>query len=67
VTYPDPACFGAGARRLSAVAARVLGWWPGEFWEATPAEFAAALTPDAELRVMPLSRAEMARMMENEP
>jgi hypothetical protein len=59
--------FGAGARRLSYVAARVLGWRPDEFWNATPAELAAALAPDTQPATRPLSRAEMQRMMEQEP
>lgn len=35
--------FGTGASRLSGAAAMLLGWRPGEFWDATPAELAAAL------------------------
>ncbi|KQM20252.1 phage tail assembly chaperone [Novosphingobium sp. Leaf2] len=35
--------FAAVALALCAVAARVLGWRPDEFWAATPAELAAAL------------------------
>lgn len=35
--------FGEGARRLSGAAAQLLGWRPGDFWLATPAELAAAL------------------------
>lgn len=62
-----PDGFGSGARRLSYVAARVLGWRPDEFWNATPAELAAALAPDAGPAARPLSRAEMQRMMEQEP
>ena len=58
--------FGEGARRLSAVAARVLGWRPGEFWAATPAELAAILAPEPEAAARPLSRAEMHQMMERE-
>jgi hypothetical protein len=54
--------FGAAALRLSGVAARLLGWRPGEFWGATPAEFAAALAPpDA---APPLSRDDITRLME---
>ena len=58
--------FGAGARRLSALAARLLGWRPAEFWAATPAELAAILAPDPQPSAQPLSRAEMNRMMESE-
>ena len=35
--------FGAAAVTLAGVAARLLGWRPDEFWNATPADFAAAL------------------------
>ena len=35
--------FGAAALELYAIAARVLGWRPSEFWRATPAELAGAL------------------------
>ena len=45
------ATFGEAAVRLCGAAAALLGWRPGEFWEATPAELAAALgqvTPDAD-------------------
>jgi uncharacterized phage protein (TIGR02216 family) len=39
---------GEVAARLSGAAALLLGWRPGEFWEATPAELAAALQPHGE-------------------
>ena len=35
--------FGVAAARLAGAAAMLLGWRPGEFWEATPAELACAL------------------------
>lgn len=38
--------FGAGAARLAGAAAMLLGWRPKEFWDATPAELAAALQLD---------------------
>ncbi len=38
--------FGRQAARLSSAAAKLLGWRPKEFWEATPAELAAALRHD---------------------
>ena len=37
--------FGGRALHLSGAVALLLGWRPGEFWEATPAELAAALGP----------------------
>lgn len=38
--------FGQIASRLFGAATLLLGWRPNEFWEATPAELAAALLPD---------------------
>ena len=35
--------FGDAAARLCGAASAVLGWRPGEFWNATPAELALAL------------------------
>ena len=35
--------FGESADLLSAIAARLLGWRPTEFWAATPAELVSAL------------------------
>ena len=37
--------FGTSAVRFCGAAALLLGWRPSEFWEATPAELAAALEP----------------------
>ena len=40
--------FGEAAVRLCHSAGALLGWRPGEFWEATPAELASALwAPEA--------------------
>ena len=36
--------FGCAAARLCAAASTLLGWRPDEFWSATPAELATALT-----------------------
>ena len=36
------------AARLAGLAGAVLGWRPGEFWDATPAELAALLKADTE-------------------
>ncbi len=57
--------FGTGAARLSGHAAQLLGWRPAEFWQATPAEFAAALAPPAALAA-PLSRTDLNRLMEQD-
>jgi len=35
--------FAEGAARLAGQAGALLGWRPGEFWEATPEELAAVL------------------------
>jgi hypothetical protein len=35
--------FGANAARLCGAACVLLGWRPGEFWDATPVELALAL------------------------
>jgi len=59
--------FGEGARRLAGLAGALLGWRPGEFWAATPAELAAvfeAMVPRSE---MPPERDDVARMMEMFP
>lgn len=43
--------FADAAARLAGLAGAVLGWRPGEFWDATPAELAvvfAALNPAEE-------------------
>jgi len=57
--------FGPAALRLSGIAARVLGWRPGDFWNATPAELAAALAPP-EVRAAPLDRDDLLRLMEHD-
>ncbi len=38
-----PTDFAGVAKMLSGIAARLLGWRPHEFWQATPDELAAAL------------------------
>lgn len=35
--------FGDAAARLCAIAGQLLGWRPGEFWNATPAELVLAM------------------------
>jgi len=57
--------FAAVATRLAALAARVLGWRPDEFWAATPAELALSLAaPEAGER--PPSRAEIQSLIERD-
>lgn len=59
------ASFAGSARRLAGLVARALGWRPGEFWTATPAELAAILVRDDEAAT-PLSRAELTLLLERE-
>lgn len=58
--------FGDAALRLCGVAARTLGWRPGHFWGATPAELAAALAPAAAESRPALTRAELQTLLEQE-
>jgi hypothetical protein len=61
------ACFSDAAVRWCALAARLLGWRPAEFWSATPAELAMALAaPDDPAAALPPSRDTIARMMEHD-
>jgi uncharacterized phage protein (TIGR02216 family) len=57
--------FAAGAGRLAGRVPRLLGWQPGEFWQATPAELAAILG-DGRTAPAPLSRTELTDLMERE-
>lgn len=57
--------FAAAALPLCAVAARALGWRPGDFWAATPAELAACLAEPSAPHAL-LDRAELNRLMEGE-
>jgi hypothetical protein len=59
VTFADMAA------RLAALAAQVLGWRPGEFWAATPAELALSLGEPKSGEVPP-SRAEIFSMIERD-
>lgn len=59
--------FAGAAARWCALAARLLGWRPGEFWNATPAELAMALAaPDDAATPSPPNREAIARMMERD-
>jgi uncharacterized phage protein (TIGR02216 family) len=40
--------FADGASRLAGLAGALLGWRPGDFWNATPAELAAVIGALAE-------------------
>lgn len=54
--------FADAARMLAGMAARLLGWRPQEFWEATPDELATALTVPRDPVVAPPSREAMAAL-----
>jgi hypothetical protein len=58
--------FAARAGRLAGIAARLLGWRPDDFWNATPAELAAIFTADDESGADPLTRGELAALMEQD-
>ena len=57
--------FAAGALRLAGLVPRLLGWRPGEFWTATPAELAAIFTDPADSGA-PLTRGELDALMEQD-
>jgi uncharacterized phage protein (TIGR02216 family) len=58
--------FSAEALRLAGLVPRLLGWPPGEFWNATPAELAAILCTGEANHEQPLSRAELEHLLERE-
>ncbi len=58
--------FAAGAARLAGLVPRLLGWRPGEFWNATPAELAAIFTATDEPGSAPLTRGELSALMEQD-
>ena len=57
--------FADTATRLAALAALTLGWRPGEFWAATPAELALCLGTSDPGNAPP-SRAEMLALIERD-
>lgn len=58
--------FAAGAARLAGLVPRLLGWTPGEIWNATPAELAAILSTGGGGGAQTLSRAELDHLLERE-
>ncbi|MEO0061499.1 MAG: hypothetical protein RLZZ08_59 [Pseudomonadota bacterium] len=58
--------FAASALQLAGLVPRLLGWRPDEFWNATPAELAAILIVPAGIDGDPLSRRDLAVMMERD-
>ena len=58
--------FSPGVASLAALAAQALGWSPEAFWNATPAELAAALGPTSPTGDG-VDRAEIDSLMEQYP
>jgi uncharacterized phage protein (TIGR02216 family) len=58
--------FGERATELAGFASSLLGWRPGEFWAATPMEFATALGLD-EGSAEAMDRAGMDRLLAQFP
>ena len=58
--------FGTAALVLCSVAARALGWRPHEFWNATPAELAAALGLASRRDGQGIDRETLKRLMEHD-
>ncbi|QLC23659.1 phage tail assembly chaperone [Parasphingopyxis algicola] len=61
--------FTVSATRLAGLAGAMLGWRPGEFWTATPAELATVLMVFSDDRAggAPATRSDFARLMERFP
>ncbi len=62
----QPGSFAEMALRCCSHAARLLGWKPGEFWSATPAELAVAIREPGDPATNPPTRDLIARMMERD-
>ena len=58
--------FALAAARLAHFASALLGWRPDEFWHATPAEMAVAISPPGEADNAP-DRALVEALMERFP
>ena len=63
---PEGPGLSSGALTLCAMAARVLGWRPHEFWAATPAELAAGLGLSAPPAGPGMDRATLQRLMDTD-
>lgn len=58
--------FASGAPFFAGLAARMLGWRPGEFWGATPDELAACLSSPHESGAPMMCRADFEILLERE-
>lgn len=59
--------FSARVPQWNALASRILGWRPAEFWQATPAELASALSdPFGGLEAAPPNRDQIQQLMERD-
>ncbi len=59
--------FGAAAQNWWSLSARLLGWRPQDFWQATPAELIASLRdPTDTAKAAGPSRERIAEMMERD-
>ncbi|GAA4641928.1 hypothetical protein GCM10023115_02590 [Pontixanthobacter gangjinensis] len=58
-------CFGESAIRLAGLAAQVLGWRPGDFWNATPADLVLSLNA-SDTETDTLTRTELNSLLEGE-
>ena len=59
--------FRGGAARLAGMAGAVLGWRPGDFWQATPAELGGVVAAIAGDIVAPPGEATLAQLREAFP
>ena len=59
--------FSDSAARLAGLAGALLGWRPGEFWRATPAELAAVLWAVAGEEEPAATGSDLQRLMEMFP
>ena len=59
--------FGEAALRLAGLAGALLGWRPGEFWAATPAELACVIEAMSPREAAPADRDQVTRLMEMFP
>jgi uncharacterized phage protein (TIGR02216 family) len=59
--------FSESASRLAGLAGALLGWRPGEFWRATPAELEAVLGAMMGREPEAASRSDLERLMQRFP